>query len=62
MHCAHCVRAVEDIIKKMNWISESLVSIGSVEITSTGDWSEEKLLIDALEIEGFRVSDIAVST
>lgn len=58
MHCAHCVRAVEDMFDTTAGISESRVRLGSVEFVASECWNDENKLIEALEIEGFRVSNI----
>ncbi len=62
MHCTHCARAVEDILKKNDGISTFVVDLGSAEITTSDAWEGEVELIEALEIEGFRVTDVAIGT
>ena len=48
MHCSHCVRAVEELLKNTNGIRESTVGIGSVEIATDESWNGEDQLIKAL--------------
>lgn len=57
MHCPHCVRAVEDVLRQSDDITEFSVSIGYAEITVSASWRGQKELTGALAKEGFRVQD-----
>ena len=63
MHCGHCEKAVEDAIKAVDGVTKVKADRekNAVTVTMKKD-IDEKLLIEAVENEGFTVGEITVKT
>lgn len=63
MHCGHCEKAVEDAIRAIDGVTKVKADRekNSVTVTMKKD-IDEKLLIDAVENEGFTPGEITVKT
>ncbi len=63
MHCGHCEKAVEDAIKVIDGVSKVKADRekNTVTVTMKKD-IDEKLLIEAVENEGFTPGEITVKT
>ena len=63
MHCGHCEKAVEDAIKAIDGVSKVKADRekNTVTVTMKKD-IDEKLLIEAVENEGFTPGEITVKT
>ena len=63
MHCGHCEKAVEDAIKAIDGVTKGKADRvkNTVTVTMKKD-IDEKLLIEAVENEGFTPGEITVKT
>ena len=63
MHCGHCEKAVEDAIKAIDGVTRVRADRekNTVTVTMKKD-IDEKLLIEAVENEGFTPGEITVKT
>ena len=63
MHCGHCEKAVEDAIKATDGVTKVKADRekNSVTVTMKTD-VDEKLLVEAVEAEGFTPGEITVKT
>lgn len=63
MHCGHCEKAVEDALKAIDGVTKAKADREKNTVTVTMKTDiDEKLLIEAIENEGFTPGEITVKT
>lgn len=63
MHCGHCEKAVEDALKAIDGISKAKADREKNTVTLTMKTDvDDKLLIQAIEKEGFTPGEITLKT
>lgn len=63
MHCGHCEKAVEDALKAIDGVSKAKADREKNTVTLTMKTDvDDKLLIQAIETEGFTPGEITLKT
>jgi copper chaperone len=55
MSCGHCVRAVENALSSVEGVEVEQVAIGSARVSYDPEQVSRDELIEAVEVEGYRV-------